>query len=286
MLNALSFDIEEHFQVHGFERVISRNEWETFQSRVVANTRRILNLLAEHNVHATFFVLGWVADRQPELVRQIACAGHELAVHGYSHELIYRQTPEEFAADLQSSIAAVERALASACPQVRSPRFGYRAPAFSITRQSLWAFDVLQRCRIRYDASIFPLVAHDRYGINGAERFAHRLHNGMWEFPATTLRLLGRNWPVVGGGYFRLVPLWVTRAAIRRINAEGHPAIIYLHPWEFDPAQPRVSAAPRLSRFRHYVNLAHTEQRLRTLLSEFRFAPINVAFARCLGGAS
>jgi polysaccharide deacetylase family protein (PEP-CTERM system associated) len=272
MLNALSIDVEEHFQVHAFETVVDRSEWDRYPSRVAENTRRILYLLAEHNVRATFFVLGWVADRHPELVAEIAAAGHEVGTHGYWHELIYRQTPAEFAADLSSSLKAIDRAVRGVQP------VGYRAPAFSITRRSLWALDILYEHGMRYDSSIFPLTAHDRYGISDADRFASRVRPDLWEFPVSTMRLGGHNWPVAGGGYFRFFPLWVTRQAIRHLNAEGQPAVVYLHPWEFDPEQPRVHGAPLLSQFRHYVNLHRTESRLRSLLQEFDFAPMREVF--------
>lgn len=273
MLNALTIDVEEHFQVHAFETVIDRADWDRYPSRVVANTRRILRLLAEYNVRATFFVLGWVADRHPDLVEEIAAAGHEVGTHGYWHELIYRQTAAQFAADLSLSLHVIGRAASD----VRL--VGYRAPAFSITRQSLWALDILRDHGIQYDSSIFPLAAHDRYGIHDADRFANKVRDSLWEFPASTVRVGKRNLPVAGGGYFRLFPLWVTRQAIRHINAEGYPAVIYLHPWEFDPDQPRVPNAPLSSRFRHYTNLDRTESRLRALLQKFKFGAMSEAFA-------
>jgi polysaccharide deacetylase family protein (PEP-CTERM system associated) len=218
-------------------------------------------------------VLGWVADRHPDLVKEIAIHGHEVATHGYWHELIYRQTPDEFADDLCRSLEAISRALNGWQPT------GYRAPAFSITKQSLWALDILRDHSIVYDSSIFPLAAHDRYGINSADRFANQTHGGLWEFPVSTVRLGKQNWPVAGGGYFRLFPLWLTRRAIHHLNGQGHPAVIYLHPWEFDPEQPRIPDAPVLSRFRHYVNIEKTESRLRALLNQFKFAPMCEVFA-------
>jgi polysaccharide deacetylase family protein (PEP-CTERM system associated) len=271
--NALTIDVEEHFQVHAFETVVDRSAWDHYPSRVVANTRRILRLLKECDVQATFFVLGWVADRYPDLVKEIAMSDHEVATHGYWHELIYRQTPDEFAADLSQSLEALGRAFNGLQPA------GYRAPAFSITRQSLWALDILRDHSIIYDSSIFPLAAHDRYGLNSANRFANKIYEGLWEFPISTIRLGKQNWPVAGGGYFRLSPLWITRQAIRHLNRQGHPAVVYLHPWEFDPHQPRIPDAPLLSRFRHYVNIHKTESRLRTLLNEFEFAPVREVFA-------
>lgn len=270
--NVLTIDVEEYFQVHGFETVIDRSDWDRFPSRVVPNTRRILRLLAEHETHATFFILGWIADRHPDLVEEIAAGGHETATHGYWHELIYRQTPTDFATDLEKSLGAIRRVLNG------SPVVGYRAPAFSITSRSLWALDILREHGILYDSSIFPLAAHDRYGLKNAHRFASKVRRGLWEFPVSTMRMGKYNLPVAGGGYFRLYPLWITRRAIRDINSQGHPAIMYLHPWEFDPDQPRVSNAPWLSRFRHYVNLDKTEPRLRALLQDFQFTTMHEVF--------
>ncbi len=279
MRNALSIDVEDYFQVHALESVVRRTDWDIYPSRVEANTRRVLRVLADSQVRATFFILGWVAERFPHLVVEIASAGHEIATHGYWHELIYRQTPQEFAADLSRSLQVIRAALAAGGDATGSiPLLGYRAPSFSITRDSLWALDVLRDQGLHYDSSIFPLVAHDRYGIASADRFAHRLDNGLWELPVSTVQLAGRNWPVAGGGYFRLYPYWLTCQGIRRINAEGHPAVVYLHPWEFDPQQPRIAGVGSVSRFRHYINLARTEVRLRRLLQDFAFAPMAEVF--------
>lgn len=272
IVNGVTIDVEEHFQVHNMEHVIGRDDWHRHTSRVEANVRRILKLLSENGTRATFFVLGWVAERHPELLGEIRELGHEIASHGYWHELIYRQTPAQFSADIGRSLDAIERACG-----VRPE--GYRAPCFSITKDSLWALDVLRERGIRFDSSIFPITCHHRYGLGGASRFISRLPNGIWEMPVSTVRLAGRNWPVGGGGYFRLFPLWLTRRAIRRINAEGHPAILYLHPWEFDPGQPRIQGIDRLARFRHYHALDQTEGRLRSLLREFRFGSLRQCFA-------
>lgn len=275
MLNALTIDVEEHFQVHNFEEIFPRRGWDRQPSRVAPNTRRVLAILRETGTKATFFVLGWVAERQPELVREIVAEGHELATHGYDHQLIYRQTPAEFAADVARSLAALGGTAIGGTP------LGYRAPAFSITKESLWALDVLRDLGFRYDSSIFPLAAHDRYGIPGAGRFANRLAGGLWEFPVSTVRIAERNLPVAGGGYFRLLPGWVTRRAIGRINGEGHPGVVYLHPWEFDPEQPRVAQATRLAKFRHYVNLSRSADKLRALLtSGLKFGPIRDVYSR------
>jgi polysaccharide deacetylase family protein (PEP-CTERM system associated) len=281
MLNALSIDVEEYFQAHAYEEVIAPSAWDRLPARVVPNTRRLLALLAEHRTRATFFVLGWVADRHPELVREIVAAGHEVGSHGYAHQLVYRQTPAEFADDLARSLLAIGRAAGDD----HAPA-GYRAPGFSLTDDSLWALDVLRAHGIRYDSSVQPVAPRNgsglrggkRVGVSGAGRFAARL-GALWEFPVSTLRLGGRNWPVAGGGYFRLLPLWVTRQAIARINAEGHPAVVYLHPWELDPEEPEVSHASALSRFRHRLNLDKTEARLRRLLAGGEFGPLREVFA-------
>lgn len=273
MRNVLTIDVEDYFQVHAFQSAIARNSWDSYTARVVDSTQRILKLLAACETQATFFILGWVAERFPDLVRAIAEDGHEIGTHGYWHELVYHQTPITFAGDLRDSLQVI----ADAVPDVQV--MGYRAPAFSITNESLWALDVLAAHGIRYDSSIFPLSLHDRYGIKDAQRFAARLPNGLWEFPASTVQLGKWNWPVAGGGYFRLYPRWLTEQAIRHLNHEGHPAVIYLHPWEFDPGQPRVSDVSRLTQFRHYVNLSKTEERLRYLLGRYRFGPMAEVFA-------
>jgi len=273
IINALSIDVEEHFQVEAFAGVIDRSDWENYPTRVVENTRRVLRLLDAHEVRATFFVLGWIAERRPELVREIAAGGHEIASHGYWHRLVYRQTPEEFAADIGRSIEVI----GNACPDARI--VGYRAPSFSITDKSKWALDILPEFGIKYDSSIFPMSGHDLYGIGDAPRFANKVSPQMYEFPVSTVRCCRRNWPVAGGGYFRLFPLWVSCLAIRRINAENQPAVMYLHPWELDPEQPRVPGAPAFSRFRHYVNLRKTEGRLRKIIQRFRFAPMREVFS-------
>lgn len=276
MLNALSFDIEDYFQVEAFKSIISRPDWHNYSSRVTSNTRRIINLLREYNTSATFFILGWVAERFPALVQEIAAEGHEIATHGYWHELVYRQTPEEFARDLEESLQAINQVLGDFTV------IGYRAPTFSITEKSLWALDILRKQGIKYDSSIFPVSIHDNYGISQANRFASKVKEDLWEFPVSTIKLSKHNLPVAGGGYFRLFPLNVTRWAINRINDEGQPAVIYLHPWEFDPGQPRFTNASRLSRFRHYLNLDKTENRLRALLQEFKFDAIDKVFANQL----
>ena len=276
--NALTIDVEEYFQAHAYAKVVDRAGWEHLPARVVANVRRLLALLAEHGTRATFFVLGWVADRHPEVVREIAAAGHEVGSHGYAHQLLDRQAPEEFAEDLARSLAAIGRALGR--PEAL---LGYRAPGFSLTPRTLWALDILRAHGIRYDSSLQPLLTRGGNGAYGASRFATRLDAGLWEFPVSTVRLAGYNCPVAGGAWFRLLPLWVTRRAIERINDEGRPAVVYLHPWEVDPEEPVVPGAPLLARVRHRMNLSRTEERLRRLLGERSFGPLCEVFAAELG---
>jgi polysaccharide deacetylase family protein (PEP-CTERM system associated) len=282
MLNALTIDVEEYFQAHAFERVFPRERWDDIPARVVDNTRRVLRILGDARAHATFFILGWVADRHPELVREIVAAGHELGSHGYAHQLLYRQSEQEFADDLGRSLAAIRRAANGA-----GDVLGYRAPAFSLTDGARWALDVVRGHGLRYDSSVLPIAVQEgsalrggkRYGLSGASRFAARVHDGLWEFPVSTVEFAGRVWPVAGGGYLRLYPLWLTRRAIRRINHEGHPAIVYLHPWELDADEPAVPNAPALARARHRLNVSRTEHRLRTLLGTGQWGPLREVFA-------
>ena len=280
MLNALSFDVEDYFHVHAFDGVIPRGEWESIPMRVLGNTRLILRLLREHNTRATFFMLGWVAERHPELVREIAADGHELASHGHAHESVDELTPEKFRNDVQRSLDAI----LAACPAARIQ--GYRAPSFSINENTAWAYDELAKLGFAYDSSISPATFHDRYGVPSAPRFAYLVESTLLEIPVSTIRAFACNWPVAGGGYFRLAPLLFTSWAIRRINREGEPAVVYLHPWEFDPVQPRVASAPWRSRFRHYVNLPRTERRFRRLLQQFSFGPIEEVFRHQLSHAA
>jgi polysaccharide deacetylase family protein (PEP-CTERM system associated) len=269
VVNAMTIDVEDYFHVSAFDRVLTRDDWPAQKSRVEANTHRLLSLLADHQVRATCFVLGWVAERCPALVRAIAAAGHEVASHGYWHRLVYSQTPEEFRADLQRARAVIEAASGT---RLR----GYRAPSFSITAQSLWALDVLAEEGYDYDASIFP-IRHDRYGMPAAPRHIFRVRcatGDLVEVPGSTVQVAGIKMPVAGGGYFRLLPYAWTRWGIDRLNRVEHqPAVFYLHPWEIDPGQPRLPA-DALGRFRHYRNLHRTEGRLRRLLRDFRFAPL------------
>ena len=265
--NAFSVDVEDYFHVSAFESVVERSEWESLPSRVVQNTMRMLDILSKNNVTATFFVLGWVAERYPELVREIANAGHEVASHGYSHRKIYNQDRDTFAAEVRRAKALLEDCVGISV-------LGYRAASFSITRDSLWALDVLVEEGFVYDSSIYP-IWHDNYGIPGAERKPSRLTTPMGyqiaELPLSTYRILGVPIPVGGGGYFRLYPYWLTHWLLNSIASKGTPVNFYCHPWELDTEQPKFETAPWRSRFRHYNNIGKFESRLTRLLQDFEF---------------
>ncbi|HKW94409.1 MAG TPA: XrtA system polysaccharide deacetylase [Methylomirabilota bacterium] len=271
----MTFDVEEYFHAEAFGGVVRPEDWRTLESRVGGATQRILELLAETGTLATFFVLGWVAERYPGLVRSIQTQGHEVACHGYGHQMITGLSRTQFAADLHRAKATLEDVIGG-------PVIGYRAPTFSVVRETLWSLEVLAEAGFRYDSSIFPIV-HDRYGIPDAPRFPHRRPVGdgatIVEFPLSTVG--GSRWrfPVAGGGYFRLLPYAVTAWAFRRVNRrEGQPVIVYLHPWEIDPGQPRLPV-DRLTRLRHSINTRTTEGKLRRLVGEFRFAPVREVLA-------
>ncbi|MEW5948562.1 MAG: XrtA system polysaccharide deacetylase [Thermodesulfobacteriota bacterium] len=332
--NALTIDVEDYFQVHAFSGVIRPEDWDSYESRVEHNTYRILeilsnpcgtiipahssSLLTPHSIKATFFILGWIAEKYPKLIREIAEQGHEIASHGYRHELVTGQVPDEFRAD----VAKTKRILEDITGE---EVVGYRASTYSITRKTLWAFKILAEEGYKYDSSIFP-VHHDVYGFPDAPRFPFKVSlngrmandvqnvrsfaaansfarandssgsnnsnisnastdsnssnnsndsNILWEFPISTSRLLGQNVPIAGGGYFRLFPYWLVKRLLGHINrTEQKPFIFYLHPWEFDPGQPKIDNAPLKSRARHYLNLDKVEGRFKTLLSDFNFVPI------------
>lgn len=270
IVNALSVDVEDYFHVSAFERYIPREAWVGLESRVESNTARVLELFSQHDVKATMFVLGWVAERWPQLVLDICSEGHELALHGYDHRRVTSQTPDEFRADVRKSKAVLEKIAGTAV-------VGYRAPTYSIVEETLWALDILSEEGFLYDSSIFP-VHHDRYGIPDAPRFPHKVstRNGghLIEFPISTLRVAGRNLPFLGGGYMRHFPPAIAHWGMRRLNRnERQPAIVYVHPWEIDPDQPRIKTS-RLTAFRHYRNLNRTLPRLDALLSEFPFTTV------------
>lgn len=267
MRNVLTIDVEEYFHVSAFERVIREVDWPTCESRVEASVDRLLELLEGYRVRATFFILGWVAAQRPLLIRRIARAGHELGCHSFRHRLIYSQSRAEFTQDVRRSKAAIEDAAGQ-------PVRGYRAPSFSVVEQTLWALDVLAEQGFEYDSSIFP-IRHDRYGIPTAPRGPHgrRTLGGatIWELPPATVRYLGATLPVAGGGYLRHLPPRLVHWGIRRLNTVHRiPAVLYLHPWEIDPGQPR-QAVGRLTAWRHYGNLEQTEARLVGLLGAFEF---------------
>jgi len=270
MLNTLTFDVEDYFQVEAFKDYVSFNEWPNYPSRVVENTRRITDILDERGVKATFFILGWVAERFPDMVKRLADNGHEIASHGYAHDMVYKQTPEVFERDLVKSIEILETISGTKV-------IGYRAPTYSIIEDSFWAFDILIRHNLRYDSSIFPII-HDRYGVPNGQRFPHRINRksggSIMEFPLSTLRVWKGNFPVAGGGYLRLLPYWVLKASVRSLNRQQQPAIIYLHPWELDPDQPKIPNIPTKTRIRHYLNLHTTANKLRKLIRDCAFGPI------------
>lgn len=274
IVNAMTVDVEDYFHVSVFDGTLPRHNWTALESRVCANTDRLLQIFDEVGVRATFFVLGWVAERYPALVQRIAAARHEIASHGYAHRLVYDQTPSAFRHDVRRAKDLLEQATGQ-------PVLGYRAPSYSITPRSLWALDILIEEGYRYDASIFP-IRHDRYGISVSARHPYRVDRTaghLIEMPASTVRVGPMNLPVAGGGYFRILPYGWTKWGIARVNrVDRRPAIFYIHPWEIDPEQPRLKAG-LLSRFRHYRHLRETESRLRALLNDFSFGPLRAVLS-------
>jgi len=271
LTNALTIDVEDYFQVSAFAPYIRRDEWDTRECRVERNVGRILELLAEREVKATFFTLGWVAERYPQLVKRIVQGGHELASHGYGHERVSDLDETAFTEDVTRAKGILE-------DLGGRPVLGYRAPSFSIGRGNLWAFDVLARAGYRYSSSIYP-IAHDHYGMPESPRFAYRLANDLLEVPVTTLRMAGRNLPSSGGGYFRLLPYTLSRWMIGRVNrADREAAVFYFHPWEIDAGQPRIAGIDAKTRFRHYVNIPRMEGRLQALLRDFRWGRMDQIF--------
>jgi polysaccharide deacetylase family protein (PEP-CTERM system associated) len=266
--NYLTIDVEEHFQVSAFENVLSTTSWSAHHSRVQKNTRVLLDLLDQYATKATFFIVGWVAERHPDLVMEIRSRGHDIGCHSYMHKKVYTLTPDEFRADTNKAKEIIEKILGE---QIS----GYRAPSYSITSKSLWALDILEELGFKYDSSIFP-VHHDNYGIPDAPRFKyHHTKQNLIEYPISTAKVFGYNVPVAGGGYFRLFPYWLTKQLLLKINTqEKKPFMFYLHPWEVDPDQPRINNASMLSRFRHYNNLSKTRIRLEKLLNDFEFGSI------------
>ena len=272
-VNAMTVDVEDYFHASTFDRVVSRLSWAERESRVVGATEILLDCFESAGIHGTFFILGWVAERHPQLVRDIAAAGHEIASHGFQHQLVYLLTPDQFREDVRRAKAVIEDASGIA---VR----GYRAPSFSIVESSLWALDVLIEEGHAYDASIFP-IHHDRYGIADAPRQTHRIDRpsgSIVEVPASTVRVGRHNLPIAGGGYFRLLPYGWTRWGMARLNNIGEPAVFYIHPWEVDPEQPRLPVG-RLTSLRHYRGLAKTLDRLELLCHDFAFDTVSAMLA-------
>ncbi len=272
VVHALSFDVEEHFQVAAFWSPMRRRDWDNYESRVEANVHKIISLLSSRGIHATFFVLGWVAQKHPNLVKEIANEGHEIASHGFEHNMITSQAPSVFREDIRKSKHILEDIIGR-------PIHGYRAPSFTITSDTRWALPILVEEGFAYDSSIVP-IQHDRYGMPGANPCCHVLETvsgSLWEVPPSTMKVGPIRVPVAGGGYFRLYPYSVLRMFLMRTSDEGHPLVMYLHPWELDPKQPRMQGS-LLSRFRHYLNLSKTEARLEKLLIDFSFTSIRGAF--------
>lgn len=269
--NAMTIDVEDYFQVSAFAPFIPRGDWDARECRVERNVDRILGLLADRGIHATFFTLGWVAQRYPALVRRIVEQGHEIASHGYGHERASDLSPEAFRADVAQAKALLEDLSGYEV-------LGYRAPSFSIGKGNLWAFDVLRDCGYRYSSSVYP-IRHDHYGMPDAPRFAFPVREGLLEVPVTTLRLRGRNYPSSGGGYFRLLPYALSRWLIAQVNQQDQQsAVFYFHPWEIDPDQPRIEGIDLKTRFRHYVNIQRTEARIAQLLQDFDWGRMDEIF--------
>jgi polysaccharide deacetylase family protein (PEP-CTERM system associated) len=269
MLNALTIDVEDYFQVSNFEKMVGFSRWGEYESRVVDNTLKILNILAENDVKATFFVLGWVAEKFPELIKEIYSQGHEIASHGYNHRLIYQQSPEEFRQDIKKTKVILEGLTE------KKPILGYRAASYSITKESFWALDILSEEGFKYDSSIFP-GRHHIGGLPHSNSYFHKIENsngGIWEFPISTIHILGQSVSFAAGGYFRLFPYRVIKWGIKSINERGYPATVLIHPWELDTGQPRFKTR-MIDMFRQYYNLSRTGDKLRRLLSDFKFRTV------------
>lgn len=270
--NAMTVDVEDYFQVSAFEQVIERSDWEKLDCRIPRNVDRILSLFARHNVQATFFTLGWVAERFPQVVRDIVASGHEIASHGWEHVRV----PNTDAAGFYADIDRTRKLLQDVSGQ---PIEGYRAASYSVTTDTLWVYEQLARAGYRYSSSIFP-IRHDLYGIPQAPRTPFtEADSGILEIPLTTVQLSGRNYPCSGGGWFRLMPYGLFKAGLGRVNRQDSiPGIFYFHPWEVDPAQPRQKNLPAKTAFRHYLNLRRMESRLDRLLKDFDWDSMQKVF--------
>ncbi|MES9851637.1 MAG: XrtA system polysaccharide deacetylase [Candidatus Thiodiazotropha sp. L084R] len=276
IINAITVDVEDYYQVSAFNKQVEKAKWETFESRVYNNTHRILKIFDEKEIKGTFFILGWVAERNQKLVKEIHDLGHEVACHGYSHDLVYKQTPEQFLEETSKSKQILEDIVGASVN-------GYRAASYSITSKSLWAIDILSECGFTYDSSIFPII-HDRYGIPGADTKPHIFQtdkgNKIVEFPLSTVGVLNRRFPISGGGYFRLFPYWLSNKGLSRVNNHDNvPFIFYMHPWEIDEGQPKIKSS-MLSEFRHYNNIDKFETRLLKLIDDFEFSTVSDVLRR------
>ena len=279
LTNALTIDVEDYFQVSAFAPHIKRSEWEFRECRVERNVDRILDLLASRSTKATFFTLGWIAERYPQLIRRIAEQGHEVASHGYGHERASDLTEDSFFTDIRVAKTILEDLCGV---EVK----GYRAPSFSIGTGNLWAFDCLARAGYRYSSSVYP-IHHDHYGMPDSPRFAYQVRPGLVEIPVTTLRMFSRNLPSSGGGYFRLLPYALSRWMLNRVNSgDKQPGIFYFHPWEIDAAQPRVEGISRKTRFRHYINIPRMESKLIQLLGDFKWGRMDEVFCSSIPGGA
>ena len=269
--NALTIDVEDYFQVSALAPYIPRDQWDQRECRIERNIEQILLMLDQEQIKATFFTLGWIAERYPLLIRRIVDGGHELASHGYGHQRASDLNEADFSADVVLAKKLLEDLSGH---EVK----GYRAPSFSIGHGNLWAFDCLERAGYRYSSSIYP-IRHDHYGMPDAPRFAHQVRVGLLELPVTTARVFERNWPASGGGYFRLLPYACSRWLLRKVNElDRQPVIFYFHPWEIDAGQPRIAGIDAKTRFRHYVNLHRTEEKLRRLIGEFKWGRVDEVF--------
>ncbi|HZI88119.1 MAG TPA: XrtA system polysaccharide deacetylase [Pyrinomonadaceae bacterium] len=269
MRNAISIDLEDWFCVHNLSKAIGREHWDNCELRVRESTRRIIELFDRHNTKATFFVLGWVAERIPELIKELDDRGHEIGVHGYNHLLLTEISPEEFDEDLGRGLEAI-----SQCG-VKSRPLGFRAPSFTMVKATKeWALPILEKHQFKYDSSVFPIGFHPDYGMVEAPLSPYKITQNLHEFPMSCLEVFGKRFPFSGGGYFRLFPYAYTKYCMRKVNAQGRPAVFYLHPWELDPGQPKVNNLSLSQRFRHYRNIDQTERRLERLLNDFKFTTI------------
>ncbi|HEY5536957.1 MAG TPA: XrtA system polysaccharide deacetylase [Ignavibacteria bacterium] len=267
MLNALSIDLEDWFCVHNLSSVIKKEDWDKCEYRVEKNSSKILDLLDKYNTKATFFVLGWIAEKSPQLIKEIENRGHEIASHGYYHTLITSLTPEEFESDLKRGVEAIKKT------GVTQEILGFRAPSFTIVDKTKWALEILEKNNFKYDSSVFPVSFHPDYGIGDVPLSPYKITKGILEFPMSVALFFGKKIPFGGGGYFRLFPYFITKYLFGKVNREGRPVIFYLHPWEIDPGQPKMKL-PMLNKFRHYNNLNKTEKRFDRLLNDFQFTTL------------